>query len=190
MTGDHSRLRNFMKKFIETIRFGNDHFGAIMGYGDYMISDSVISKVYYIEGLGHNLFSVRKFYDSDLEVTFRKHSCYVKDVNGVDLIKGKRGRPEPSLLTPGQISSRLVPDPVPVAFCVPSTNKDLEILFHPMFDEYFKPSDAPSTSYSPSSSVVQPPISHQSVAAGPTIKVNPLAQADNDPFVNVFALGT
>ncbi|GKA59826.1 retrovirus-related pol polyprotein from transposon TNT 1-94 [Tanacetum coccineum] len=28
MTGDRSRLRNFMKKFIGTVRFGNDHFGA------------------------------------------------------------------------------------------------------------------------------------------------------------------
>nr|GEV61329.1 retrovirus-related Pol polyprotein from transposon TNT 1-94 [Tanacetum cinerariifolium] len=45
MTGDRSRLRNFVKKFIGTVRFGNDHFSAIMGYGDYMIGDSVISKV-------------------------------------------------------------------------------------------------------------------------------------------------
>ncbi|GKC05784.1 retrovirus-related pol polyprotein from transposon TNT 1-94 [Tanacetum coccineum] len=76
MTGDRSRLRNFMKKFIGTVRFGNDHFGAIMGYGDYVIGDSVISRVYYVEGLGHNLFSIRQFCDSDLEVAFRKHSCY------------------------------------------------------------------------------------------------------------------
>ncbi|GJU56746.1 retrovirus-related pol polyprotein from transposon TNT 1-94 [Tanacetum coccineum] len=47
--------------------------------------------------------------------------------------------------------------------------------------------DAPSTSYSPSSSVVEPPISHQGVATGPTIKENHVAQADNDPFINVFA---
>ncbi|GKA20342.1 putative ribonuclease H-like domain-containing protein, partial [Tanacetum coccineum] len=59
MTGDHSQLRNFMKKFIGTVRFGNDRFGAIMGYVDYVIGDSVISRVYYVEGLGHNLFSVR-----------------------------------------------------------------------------------------------------------------------------------
>ncbi|GKF59887.1 integrase, catalytic region, zinc finger, CCHC-type containing protein, partial [Tanacetum coccineum] len=58
MTGDRSRLRNFVKKFIGTVRFGNDHFGAIMGYGDYVIGDSVIYRVYYIEGLGHKLFSV------------------------------------------------------------------------------------------------------------------------------------
>ncbi|GKC80373.1 retrovirus-related pol polyprotein from transposon TNT 1-94, partial [Tanacetum coccineum] len=88
---DRSRLRNFVKKFIGTVRFGNDHFGAIMGYGDYVIGESVISKVYYVEGLGHNLFSVGQFCDSDLEVAFRKHSCYVRDTNGVELIKGSHG---------------------------------------------------------------------------------------------------
>ncbi|GJS77858.1 putative ribonuclease H-like domain-containing protein [Tanacetum coccineum] len=71
-------------------RFGNDHFGAIMGYGDYVIGDSVISRVYYVEGLGHNLFSVGQFCDSDLEVAFRKHSCFVRDINGADLLKGSR----------------------------------------------------------------------------------------------------
>ncbi|GJS28153.1 retrovirus-related pol polyprotein from transposon TNT 1-94 [Tanacetum coccineum] len=91
MTGDRSRLRNFVKKFIGTVRFGNDHFGAIMGYGDYVIGDSVISRVYYVEGLGHNLFSVGQFCDSDLEVAFRKHTCFVRDLDSVDLIKGSRG---------------------------------------------------------------------------------------------------
>ncbi|GJT86007.1 hypothetical protein Tco_1067724 [Tanacetum coccineum] len=53
------------------------------------ISLSVL--VYYVEGLGHNLFSVRQFCDSDLEVAFRKHSCYVRDTDGVELINGSRG---------------------------------------------------------------------------------------------------
>ncbi|GKE44963.1 retrovirus-related pol polyprotein from transposon TNT 1-94 [Tanacetum coccineum] len=96
--------------------------------------------------------------------------------------------PEPIFLTPGQISSGLVPNPVPAAPYVPPTNKDLEILFQPMFDEYLEPPNAPSTSHSPSSSVVQPHISHQGVAAGPTIEDNPFAQAKNKSFVNVFAL--
>nr|GEX49112.1 integrase, catalytic region, zinc finger, CCHC-type, peptidase aspartic, catalytic [Tanacetum cinerariifolium] len=91
MIGDRSRLKNFMKKFIETVRFRNYHFCAIMGYGDYVIDDSVISRVYYVEGLGHNLFSIGQFYDSDMEVAFRKHSCYVRDTDGVELIKGLRG---------------------------------------------------------------------------------------------------
>ncbi|GJW04050.1 retrovirus-related pol polyprotein from transposon TNT 1-94, partial [Tanacetum coccineum] len=64
---------------------------AIMGYGDYVVGDSVISRVYYVEGLGHNLFSVGQFCDSDLEVAFRKHSCYVRDTDGVELLKGSRG---------------------------------------------------------------------------------------------------
>nr|GEX15359.1 retrovirus-related Pol polyprotein from transposon TNT 1-94 [Tanacetum cinerariifolium] len=89
--GDRPRLLNFMKKFIGTVRFENDHFGTIMGYGDYVVGESVISRVYYMEGLCHNFFSVEQFYDFDLEVAFRKHSCYVRDTNGVDLIKGSRG---------------------------------------------------------------------------------------------------
>nr|GEX83055.1 retrotransposon protein, putative, unclassified [Tanacetum cinerariifolium] len=91
MTGDHSLLKNFMKKFIETVRFGNDHFGAIMGYGAYVIGDIVISRVYYVEGLGHSLFFIVQFCDSDLEVAFRKHFCYVRDTDGVELLKGSRG---------------------------------------------------------------------------------------------------
>ncbi|GJX62461.1 xylulose kinase-1 [Tanacetum coccineum] len=47
--------------------------------------------------------------------------------------------------------------------------------------------DTPSTSYSPSSSVVQPPITHQGVVAGPTIEDNPFAQTGNNSFVNMFA---
>ncbi|GJZ93950.1 retrovirus-related pol polyprotein from transposon TNT 1-94 [Tanacetum coccineum] len=90
MTGNRSKLKNFVEKFIGTVRFGNDHFGAIMGYGDYVIGDSVISRVYYVEGLGHNLFSVGQFCDSDLEVAFRKHTCFVRDINGADLLKGSR----------------------------------------------------------------------------------------------------
>ncbi|GKC09526.1 retrovirus-related pol polyprotein from transposon TNT 1-94 [Tanacetum coccineum] len=74
MTENRSRLKNFVKKFIGIVKFRNDHFGAIMGFGDYVIGDSMISKVYYVEGLGHNLFFVRKFCDSGHEVAFRKHS--------------------------------------------------------------------------------------------------------------------
>ncbi|GJW34596.1 hypothetical protein Tco_0054628, partial [Tanacetum coccineum] len=91
ITGDHLRLINFMKKFIGIVRFRNDHFGAIMGYRDYVVGDSVISMVYYVEGLGYNLFSVGQFCDSDLEVAFRKYSCYVRDTDGVELLKGSRG---------------------------------------------------------------------------------------------------
>nr|GFA04006.1 integrase, catalytic region, zinc finger, CCHC-type, peptidase aspartic, catalytic [Tanacetum cinerariifolium] len=350
MTGDHTRLMNFVKKFIGTVRLRNDHFGNIMGYGDYVIGASVISRVYYVEGLGHNLFFVGQFCDSDLEVTFRKHSCYVRGTNGVDLITGSRGSnlytisvedmmksslicllskasknkswlwhrrlnylnfgtindlarkdlvrglprlkfekdhlcsayvvatacytqnrslihtrhhktpyelvhnqkpdlmffrvfgalcyptndsedlgklqptadigiivgPAPNFLTHRQISSGLVPNPVPVTPYTPPINKELEILFHQMFDEYLEPprversvlpaqavqapvnsagipssttidKDAPSPSISPSSLALQSHSLNQGVADEPNyMEDHTIAPVNNTPFVNVF----
>nr|GEX70070.1 hypothetical protein [Tanacetum cinerariifolium] len=112
----------------------------------------------------------------------------------------------------------LVPDPVPAASYVPPTNKDLEILFQPMFDEYLEPprierpisptlavpvlvnsagtpssttidQDAPSPSHSPSSSAFQSLSLLQGVAVESTImEDNLFPHVDNDPSVNVFAL--
>ncbi|GJT47247.1 hypothetical protein Tco_0955962 [Tanacetum coccineum] len=125
--------------------------------------------------------------------------------------------PTPTFLTPGQISSGLVPNPVPASPYVPPTNKELEILFQPMFDEYIEPprverlvspapavsvpvnstgtpssttidQDAPSLNHSPSSLALQSPSIHQGVAAESTLmENNPFAPVDNDPFINVFA---
>ncbi|GKC67774.1 retrovirus-related pol polyprotein from transposon TNT 1-94 [Tanacetum coccineum] len=58
MTGDRSQLTNFVNKFLGTVKFRNDHVAKILGYGDYQIRNVMISRVYYVEGLGHNLFSV------------------------------------------------------------------------------------------------------------------------------------
>ncbi|GJY15449.1 retrovirus-related pol polyprotein from transposon TNT 1-94 [Tanacetum coccineum] len=73
------------------VKFGNDHVAKIMGYGDYQIGNVTISRVYYVEGLGHNLFSVGQFCDSNLEVAFRQHTCYIRNLEGVDLLTGSRG---------------------------------------------------------------------------------------------------
>ncbi|GJV20965.1 retrovirus-related pol polyprotein from transposon TNT 1-94 [Tanacetum coccineum] len=131
---------------------------------------------------------------------------------GITLFPG----PAPNLLTPGPISSGLVPNPPPAAPYVPPTNKELEMLFQPMFDEYFESSmvdrlvppapaaqapvnptgpsvsipidqEAPSGSHSPSSSDHQSSSVHQGVAAEHLFEVNPFAAADPEPFVNVFA---
>ncbi|GJZ12868.1 retrovirus-related pol polyprotein from transposon TNT 1-94, partial [Tanacetum coccineum] len=85
------KLTNFVHKFLGTIKFGNDQIVKIMGYGDYQKWNITISRVYYIEGLGHNLFSVGQFCDSDLEVDFRKHTCFDQNLEGVDLLSGSRG---------------------------------------------------------------------------------------------------
>ncbi|GJX08303.1 retrovirus-related pol polyprotein from transposon TNT 1-94 [Tanacetum coccineum] len=75
MTGHCDKLINFVSKFIGTVQFGNDHCAAIMGYGDLHIGNITISRVYYVEGLGHNLLSVRQFCNSDLEV-YLAALCY------------------------------------------------------------------------------------------------------------------
>nr|GEZ72548.1 hypothetical protein [Tanacetum cinerariifolium] len=125
--------------------------------------------------------------------------------------------PGPIFLMPGQISSGLVPNPVPATPYVPPTNKDLEILFQPMFDEYMEPpraerpvspapavqalvnstdtpssttidQDAPSLSISLSSSALQSHSLHQGVAVESTfMEDNLVAPGDNNPFINVFA---
>ncbi|GJX92250.1 retrovirus-related pol polyprotein from transposon TNT 1-94 [Tanacetum coccineum] len=353
MTGNRLKLKNFVEKIIGIVRFRNDYFGAIMGYGDYVIGNSVISRVYYVEGLRLNLFSLGQFCDSDLEVAFRKHSCFVHDINGADLLKGSRSTnlytisiddmmksspicllscifiqksvlrtpqqngvverrnrtlveaartmlifskapmflwaeavatalfgalcyptndsedlgklqakadigifvgyapnrkgfriynkrtrrimetihvtfdelhqtmapvhissgPEPMSMTPGQFSSGLIPNQVHATNYVLPTDKDLELLFQPMFDEYFEvtrveepvPSatavnahvvppgtsvsttfaqDAPSTSFSPSSFGIQPPVIQHDVAVGPTIEDTPITQATLHPSNN------
>ncbi|GJT21984.1 retrovirus-related pol polyprotein from transposon TNT 1-94 [Tanacetum coccineum] len=339
MTGDRSRLMNFVKKFIGTVRFENDHFGAIMGYGDYMISDSVISKVKFLRskdetpeviikflkqiqvGLNKTVRYIctdngTEFVNKDLTdyyervgifhqktvlrtpqqngVVERRNrtlveasqtmlifskapmflwvevvatACYTQnrslihtrhDKTPYELVHNKKpdltffhvfgalcyptndsedlGKLQPTadigifvgyapsrnglapiFFTPGQISLGLVQNPVPAAPYVPPINKDPEILFQLMFDEYLEPprvkrlvsptpavpapvnsastpssttidQDAPSLSHSPLSSVLQSPSLQQGVAAEPTIIDDThFAPINNNPFVNVFA---
>nr|GEU78086.1 retrovirus-related Pol polyprotein from transposon TNT 1-94 [Tanacetum cinerariifolium] len=91
MIEDHSQLINFVQKFLGTVKFGNDHVTKIMGYDDYKIGNVTISRVYFVEGLGHNLFSMGQFCDSDLEVAFRQHTCFIHNLDGADLLAGSRG---------------------------------------------------------------------------------------------------
>nr|GFB21740.1 retrovirus-related Pol polyprotein from transposon TNT 1-94 [Tanacetum cinerariifolium] len=90
MTGNRKLLINFVWKFMGTVHFGNDHVAAILGFGDLKWGNILITRVYFVEGLGHNLFLVRQFYDSDLEVAFRRNVCFVRNLEGVDLLKGDR----------------------------------------------------------------------------------------------------
>nr|GEV77659.1 hypothetical protein [Tanacetum cinerariifolium] len=73
----------------------------------------------------------------------------------------------PQLLTPGKISSGLVPNPSSPTLYVLPTKKDWDTLFNPMFDEYF---NSPSSAASPVPTVVAP---------------KPTDLTDNDPFFGV-----
>nr|GEY58168.1 retrovirus-related Pol polyprotein from transposon TNT 1-94 [Tanacetum cinerariifolium] len=90
MTRNLKHLINFVWKFMGTVHFGNDQVAAILGFGDLQWGNILITRVYFVEGLGHNLFSVGQFCDSDLEVAFRRNTCFVRNLEGVDLLKGNR----------------------------------------------------------------------------------------------------
>ncbi|GKD04731.1 hypothetical protein Tco_1179705, partial [Tanacetum coccineum] len=72
--------------------------------------------------------------------------------------------PAPILLTPGPISSGLVPNPAPAIPYAPPTNKELEMLFQPMFDEYFNP---PGIRQNPIPNVAQDPV----IPTGPSVSI-------------------
>ncbi|GJS22931.1 putative ribonuclease H-like domain-containing protein [Tanacetum coccineum] len=66
--GFHNPTLFSWQKFLGTVRFRNDHVAAIMGFDDLQWGNILITRVYFVEGLGHNLFSVGQFCDSDLEM--------------------------------------------------------------------------------------------------------------------------
>ncbi|GJR68239.1 hypothetical protein Tco_0014304 [Tanacetum coccineum] len=148
---------------------GTNKIARIMGYGDYQLGNVVISRVYYVEGLGHNLFSVGQFCDADLEVSFWKNTCFIRNLEGVDLLSGSRDTnlytislddmlksspifrlskasktksysgPGLQYMTPATYSTRLVSKPVSQQPCIPPNRNDWDHLFQPMFDEYYNP---------------------------------------------------
>ncbi|GJZ70626.1 hypothetical protein Tco_0634477 [Tanacetum coccineum] len=90
MPEDSRNLKSFQRSNTFTLQL-NDHVAKILGYGDYQIGNVTISRVYYVKGLGHNLFSVRKFCDSNLEVAFRQHTYFIRNIEVVDLLTGSQG---------------------------------------------------------------------------------------------------
>nr|GFA07739.1 retrovirus-related Pol polyprotein from transposon TNT 1-94 [Tanacetum cinerariifolium]GFA08136.1 retrovirus-related Pol polyprotein from transposon TNT 1-94 [Tanacetum cinerariifolium] len=88
MTANLKLLCNFVEKFLGTVHFGNDQFALILGYGYLVHGNVTINRVYYVEGLNHNLFLVGQFCDADLEVAFKKSTCFVRDLQGNDLLVG------------------------------------------------------------------------------------------------------
>nr|GEZ88149.1 integrase, catalytic region, zinc finger, CCHC-type, peptidase aspartic, catalytic [Tanacetum cinerariifolium] len=91
MMGNLKLLINFVEKFLGTVKFGNEQIAPILSYGDLVQGIVTIKRVYYVEGLNHNLFSVGQFCDADLEVGFWKSTCYIRDLKGTDLLTVSRG---------------------------------------------------------------------------------------------------
>ncbi|GJU72987.1 integrase, catalytic region, zinc finger, CCHC-type containing protein [Tanacetum coccineum] len=117
MTGNVSRCVNFVEKYLGTIRFGNDQFAPILGYGDLVQGNITIKRVYYVEGLNHNLFSVGQFFEPDLEASF----------------PNDKRRQIMTTLTPHQELQNVYPS---ADTAVPS-QQELDLLFGPLYDEFF-----------------------------------------------------
>ncbi|GKB41953.1 hypothetical protein Tco_0886895 [Tanacetum coccineum] len=125
MTGNLKLLKNFIEKFIGTIRFENYHFAAITGYGDDVHGNITICHVYYVKGIRHNLILVGQFYDDNLEVAFRSNTCYVHNLEEDDLLTG----PETNRFNNEDLSAesnQTLP------------KEDFNNLFCPMYEEYFE----------------------------------------------------
>ncbi|GJY06467.1 retrovirus-related pol polyprotein from transposon TNT 1-94 [Tanacetum coccineum] len=82
------RSNQMKDKIVQLIRIIDDSVHQAYD-GQYLIQGNImIKRVYYVEGLNHNLFSVGQFCDADLEVAFRKSTCFVRDLQGNDLLTG------------------------------------------------------------------------------------------------------
>ncbi|KAI3746387.1 hypothetical protein L6452_08818 [Arctium lappa] len=90
MTGQKALLSNYTEKFSGNVRFGNDQFSPILGYGDIIQDNLTIRKVSYVEGLGHNLFIIGQFCDKGLEVNFKAKRCSVRTEDDKELLVGNR----------------------------------------------------------------------------------------------------
>nr|GFA65477.1 hypothetical protein [Tanacetum cinerariifolium] len=77
MTGNLKLLVNFMEKFQGTVKFRNDQIAPIIGYGDLVQGAVTIKRVYYVEGLNHNLFSVDQFCSRGTDL----YSIILQDTN-------------------------------------------------------------------------------------------------------------
>nr|GFA31932.1 hypothetical protein [Tanacetum cinerariifolium] len=106
-TGNRALLTNFVETFLGTVRFGNNDFAVIAGYGDVVIGSMSMRKVYYVEGLGHNLFSVGQFCDKGLEVAFQKSTCFVRNEDGVDLLTDEASEVIISFIKKTQVNLQL-----------------------------------------------------------------------------------
>ncbi|GJZ06642.1 retrovirus-related pol polyprotein from transposon TNT 1-94 [Tanacetum coccineum] len=98
---------------------------------------------------------------------------------------GASSGPEPFMMTPGQLNSGLAPSHVPATTNIPPTDKDLEILFQPMFDEYFEQST--DSEPVPTATVVNAPIVSTNTSVSTTIAQDAPSTSDLHPSVNPVA---
>nr|GFB47023.1 ribonuclease H-like domain-containing protein [Tanacetum cinerariifolium] len=126
-------------KFIQQIQVGlNKTVRYIRTDNDTEFVNQTLTEYYERIGIFHQKTVPRTPQQND--VVERRNRTLVKAARTMLIFsKAPITGPTPNILTPGHISLGLVPNPVPATPYVPPTNKDLDILFQPMFDEYLEP---------------------------------------------------
>ncbi|GKA56566.1 retrovirus-related pol polyprotein from transposon TNT 1-94 [Tanacetum coccineum] len=202
--GNLKLLCNFLEKYLGTVRVGNDQFALIFGYGDLVQGNITINRVYYVEGLNQNLFSVGQFCDADLELAFRKSTCFVIDLQGNDLLIGNRGSDLYTISlqeTSSQLNFFLLQNVSPSADITVSSQPELDLLLGPLYDEFFNTEIAESSSrnidnsnmhtfYQPHDSEYRWTKDHplEQVRGNPSKPVQTRRQLATDPEMCMFAL--
>nr|GEX05687.1 retrovirus-related Pol polyprotein from transposon TNT 1-94 [Tanacetum cinerariifolium] len=173
-------LSYIVHKFLGTVKFANDQIAKIIGYDDYQIGNVTISRVYYVKGLGHNLFFVGQFCYSDLEVAFRKHTCFVRNLEGVDLLSGSR---ETNLYT-FLIGDMMASSPILIAQPTTQTDTTVTPIVTPIITPTIPPSPdytLASPDYSPASETKSDPSEDPSSGhIPPLLAVSPFLSSDDD----------
>ncbi|KAJ9544370.1 LOW QUALITY PROTEIN: hypothetical protein OSB04_024077 [Centaurea solstitialis] len=90
MTGRKELLFNYKEEYGGSVKFGNNDLAPVVGQGDIVCNNITIQNVAHVVGLNHNLFSIGKFCDKDLEVNFKKLRCAVRTEEGRELLVGSR----------------------------------------------------------------------------------------------------
>nr|GEW49714.1 hypothetical protein [Tanacetum cinerariifolium] len=178
MTGNPKLLINFVWKFMGTVRLENDHVAAILGFGDLLWGNILITRVYFIKGLGHNLFSVGQFCYSDLKVARLPKFKYHKEHLCPSYKQGKSKRashlpkPVPNLRVYNRRTKKII-ETMNVSFDELSAmafeqRSELDLLFEAMYDDYIG--------------------GQPSVTARTDVdELNSNAMVDGNTFVNPFA---
>ncbi|GKA46493.1 integrase, catalytic region, zinc finger, CCHC-type containing protein [Tanacetum coccineum] len=146
MTSNLKLLCNFVEKYLGTVRFGDDQFSLILGYGDLVQENIMIKKVYYVEGLNHNLFSVGQFYDADLEGN-RGNDLYTNSLqestSSTPIYFMAKASPTQAWLWHQRLSHlnfdyiNLLSKKDIVIDRIALSQQELDLLFRPLYDEFF-----------------------------------------------------
>ncbi|GJW66818.1 retrovirus-related pol polyprotein from transposon TNT 1-94 [Tanacetum coccineum] len=144
MTSNLSLLCNFVEKYLGTVRFGNDQFALILGYGDLVQGNIMINRVYYVEGLNHNLLllPIGQFCDADLEDAISKsrgiEGPFSSQLDYITLLSKKDvviGLPKLNYDNPDPAPE--LQNVSPSADITVPSQQELVLLFDPLYDEFF-----------------------------------------------------